>query len=264
MPSEADLDLIAKELMTPEEADPEATESQAHEDEPPESPPDPEAATAEDHEPLEVTDDDEPEAPASKGLTAEFYAQKVPGTELTYGEFKDRVKDLAAADTVRTELEGEQSEFRNERMQFKRLQQLMGQQVTPEQQQQMLAYEQAGRAREAELILTAIPSWQEEATVLADAGDISKDWSRYGVTDSEIKTLLATDARFAKREYDLLQERKRLATAQTKVKAASKKRAQSPTRAVNTNQKQQLEALSNDSNASPEDRQLAALIGGLS
>lgn len=264
MPSESELDQIAEALLAGGNEDSEnSAKSQAHEDEPPGSPPDTQAATAEPADPVEGQDDADDKAPADKGDDdAEFYARKVPGTEFTVGELKDKAKDLAKAEELKAQSASEQNEFRTEVLRFKRMLQASGGQLSSEQQQAYAEFEQAGMQRETDLILTAIPAWSEQTTVLADAGEIAKAWAPYGLTDGEVNRLLATDARFAKREYDLLLERRALDAAKAKVVSARKK-AQAPTRSKPRTAKAELDALSRDESLSAEDRGLAALLGGM-
>lgn len=221
-------------------------------------------ANAEATEPAEEQTSDDLDEPADKGLDAEFYAQQVPGTDLTYGDFKDRVKELAAVDATRETLENETGELRNQRMALES-QVLMLEKaglLSDEINAQINQHRQNELEFERKLILAGIPEWQDNAVATKDAGEIAESWKAYGLTNNEILLLLQSDSRFAKREYDLLLARRRLASAESKVKQA-KKTAQSPTQKVNRSQKQKLSDIEKNA-SSPEDRQLAALLGGMS
>lgn len=249
MPNEATLDDIAAELLAPEEATgQEAPRIPESEDSPPESPPDPQEATPETEEP-------------PKTLTAaEFYQQQVPGTDgLTYSEFKDRVKDLAQADTLRRSLEKDRVQFQ------KQLADLKAAGVLPElpeelkvQAQEMSQYHQQ---QQASIILENIPDWAQKRVLNEDVDTICEHWSQYGYSRQEIEQFISNDARFALREKHLLEDRRALQRAKEKVKASQAK-ARAPTQAINRDQKGQFAAMSDDQSLSAEDRKVAALLGG--
>jgi hypothetical protein len=259
MPSESTLDALAAELMG-EAPEPQASESPPVEEQAPDAQPDQTEATAESADAVEEQSSN-PEEPADKALTDAFYAQKLPKSELTYGEFKDRAKDLAKADELRRTLE-------NERLTFKhQLQQLqaagMVKELPPEMAAQVEQQQQQAQAVQQQLILDTIPDWQNQATLMADAEEIAGSFAQYGFGKQEIFGFLQQDARFAKREYDRLLSQRALDAAKEKVAKAQRK-AQSPTRAISRDAKGRFDAIANDSNASKDDRALAALLGGMS
>ena len=244
-----------------------AVESKQAEEPEPEGPPDTERATAETDAPAEEPEADESDAQAATALDAEFYAQQIPGTDLTYGEFKDRVKDLTALEQAKADFESESNQFRTEKLRISRDVQLaqaagMIPKLTPQQRAQLGQMEQEYRGQQAQLTLQAIPGWSDQASAIKDVTEIADSLKDYGMTRDEVVNWIETDARIAKLFYDRLTDQRKLAAAQAKVKTATEKRSKSPTHAPKAKgQKARFDAIANNPATSKDDRALAILLG---
>ena len=248
MPNERELDEIAELLMTPEAEDSPQPDQKLVEEPEPERPPDTQEAPSEADEP-------------PKTLTApEFYAQQLPDSDLTYGDFKDRAKDLARADQIRRDAERDRTTFQKQIADLKAAGMLP--EMTPELKDQAQQMSQYHQQQQAEIILNNIPDWGNKTTLSADVEAITSHWSRYGYSREEIEQFITNDARFALREKHLLEERQALERAKDKVRAAKVKSAK-PTKGRDRDEKGRFESMSNDSSLSKEDRALAALLGGI-
>jgi hypothetical protein len=195
-----------------------------------------------------VEDDDDPSKPVDSvdGLSKrlkmkpeEVYKIKVPlpnGLEpMTLGELKDRVGELADLDarelefnTRRVRGEGELLRAQNELRSLMAL--IPKDKLTPELINKVRANHEATQARERQLTLEHIPSWNDDQSRTTDMQHMIEMLSDYGFDEGFISTVV--DHRALKFIRDTMLMRRRIQKALAEVKIPTRKNNKAPSQKV--------------------------------